>query len=125
MLIILLYYIWCPKQELTGKLARSTLLLQEFEFDIIHQPRVQHAVADYLSPLESGEEGTRVKNYFPDGHLFRVEMITVQEMNEELDYRNDNFPYDRVTTKASISRRKETISSSQPKFLPFKRHSLP
>ena len=46
----LLYLV--SKQELTGKLARWTLLLQEFEFDILHRPRVQHAVADYLSRLE-------------------------------------------------------------------------
>ena len=37
------------KQELTTKLARWILLLQEFEFDILHWPGVQHAIADYLS----------------------------------------------------------------------------
>ena len=46
------------KASLTGKIARWTLLLQEFEFDIYHRPGLQHAVADYLSQLESGEEGT-------------------------------------------------------------------
>ena len=34
------------KQELTGKLARWMLLLQEFEFDILYRPGVQHAFAD-------------------------------------------------------------------------------
>ena len=67
----LLYLV--SKQELTGKLACWTLLLQEFEFDIIRRPGVQHAVTNYLSRLESGEEGTRVKDDFPDGQLFRVE----------------------------------------------------
>jgi hypothetical protein len=37
------------KASLTGKLARWTLLLQEYEFDIVHRPGAQHAVADYLS----------------------------------------------------------------------------
>ena len=63
------------KQELTGKLARWTLLLQEFEFDILHRQGVQNAIADYLSRLESGEEGTRVKDDFPDAQLFRVETM--------------------------------------------------
>ena len=73
----LLYLV--SKQELTGKLAHWMLLLQEFEFDILHWPRVQHVVANYLSRLESGEEGTGVKDDFPDDQLFRV------EMNEEKD----------------------------------------
>ena len=38
----LLYLV--SKQSLTSKLARWTLLLQEFEFDIVHRPGVQHAV---------------------------------------------------------------------------------
>jgi hypothetical protein len=42
------------KASLTGKLARWTLLLQEYEFDIVHRPGAQHAVANYLSRLESG-----------------------------------------------------------------------
>ena len=46
------------KASLTGKLARWTLLLQEFEFDIYHMPRVQHVVADYLSLV--GETGDGV-----------------------------------------------------------------
>ena len=37
------------KQCLIGKLVRWTLLLQAFEFNIIHRPGVQHAVAHYLS----------------------------------------------------------------------------
>ena len=77
----LLYLV--SKQELTGKLARWTLLLQEFEFDIIHRPGAQHAIADYLSRLESGEEAVGVKDDFPDTQLFRVETVKAQEMNEE------------------------------------------
>ena len=40
-------------------------------------------MADYLSRLESGEEGTSVKDDFPDAQLFRVEAVNVQEINEE------------------------------------------
>ena len=79
----LLYLV--SKQELTGKLARWTLLLQEFEFDILHRLGVQHAVADCLSRLESGEEGTGVRDDFPDGQLIQVEAVRVHEINEEIE----------------------------------------
>ena len=46
---------------------------------------MQHVVADYLSRLESGEEGTGVKDDFPDGQLFRVDTVRVQEINEEIE----------------------------------------
>jgi hypothetical protein len=54
------------KASLTGKLARWTLLFQEYEFDIVHRPGVQHVVADYLSRLESGEAPTGVADDFPN-----------------------------------------------------------
>ena len=53
--LALLYLV--SKASSTGKIAQWTLLLQEFEFDIFHRPGVQHAVADYLSRLQSGEAG--------------------------------------------------------------------
>ena len=71
----LLYLV--SKQELIGKLARWTLLLQKFEFDILHRLGVQHVVADYLSQLEWGEAGTGVKDDFPDGQLFWVDTVRV------------------------------------------------
>ena len=43
----LLYVV--SKQSLIRKLARWTLLLQEFEFNIVHRPGLQHVVPDYLS----------------------------------------------------------------------------
>jgi hypothetical protein len=60
------------KALLTGKLARWTLLLQEYEFDIVHRPGIQHAVADYLSLLESREALTGVADAFPDAAVLAV-----------------------------------------------------
>jgi hypothetical protein len=60
------------KASLVGKLARWTLLLQEYEFDIVHRPGAQHAVADYLSRMESGEAPTGVADDFPDGGVVTV-----------------------------------------------------
>ena len=55
-----------------GKLARWTLLLQEFEFDIYHPLGVQHTIVDYLSLLKSGEVGECLKDDFLDGQLFNI-----------------------------------------------------
>jgi hypothetical protein len=60
------------KASLTGKLARWTLLLQEYEFDIVHRPGAQHAVADYLSRMESGEAPAGVADDFPDAGIMTV-----------------------------------------------------
>ena len=47
--------------ELTGRLARWSLMLQEYEFKIIHRPGVDNAVADCCSrmPLPSTEDAGR------------------------------------------------------------------
>ena len=44
---------------------------------------MQHAIADYLSQLESGEEGTRIKDNFPDGQLFWVATVVAMETGED------------------------------------------
>ena len=79
----LLYLV--SKASLTGKLARWTLLLQEFEFEIFHRPNTQHAVANYLSRLDSDETGDDVPDEFSDAELFRVttEMTTDGTVTEE------------------------------------------
>ena len=50
--------------SLMRKLARWTLVLQEFKLNIYHQPKVQHAVETYLSRLESGESSDGVRDKF-------------------------------------------------------------
>jgi hypothetical protein len=60
------------KASLTGKLAQWTLLLQEYEFDIVHRLGAQHAVADYLSRLESGEAPAGVADDFPDAGVMML-----------------------------------------------------
>ena len=66
----LLYLV--SKASLIAKLVRWTLLLQEFEFDIVHRPGAQYVVADYLSRLESGEAPTGVKEDFPDSGVLKI-----------------------------------------------------
>ena len=55
-----------------GRLARWMLILQEFNFEVIHRPGAQHAIADYLSRLYSGEQPTGVDDKFSDAALFAV-----------------------------------------------------
>ncbi len=48
------------------------LLLQEFDYTVIHTPENQHAVADYLSRLEHNEETPGVSDQLPDADLFHA-----------------------------------------------------
>ena len=57
------------------------LLLQEFDFQIQHRPGVQHAFADYLSRLESGEPAEPTYDDLPDANLFH--MTTTPDDNED------------------------------------------
>ena len=83
------------KASLTSKLARWTLLLQELEFKIYHRSGVQHAVADYLSRLESEEARDGVRYEFPDAKLFKVTMeTTVDEIVAGKDkWLTDMYPF--------------------------------
>jgi hypothetical protein len=64
------------KASLTGKLAWWTLLLQEYEFDIVHRLGAQHAMADYLSRLESREAPAGVANDFLDAGVMTLKPET-------------------------------------------------
>lgn len=59
------------QQNLQGRLARWVLLLQEFDFEVIHHPGNQHLVADF-SRLDSGQPAEGVDDEFPDASLFAV-----------------------------------------------------
>ena len=110
----LLYLV--SKQSLTGKLARWTLLLQEFEFDIIHRPGLQHVVANYLSPLELGEPGTGVRHDFPEAQQFREEAENSTNIDEEIA----NLWITEMTLFLSKGLRSEGMSLDERKQLPIK-----
>ena len=56
-------------QSLTSKLARWMLLLQKFEFEIQRRPGAQHAVVDYLTRIEHGENVVEGDDDFPDSRI--------------------------------------------------------
>ena len=66
-----------------GRLARWMLLLQEFDFQIYHRPGVQHAVADYLSRLESREPADSRYDDLPDAGLFSVTTTPTPDEDED------------------------------------------
>ena len=52
--------------KLTGKLARWALILQEYEFEVIHRPGITHQNADTMSrrPLQTSEDFSEARQDF-------------------------------------------------------------
>ena len=72
------------KPYLTGRLARWMLLLQEFDFSIIHTSGKLHAVADYLSRLETGEPATGINDELPNVELFQMKGVSSDSWYEHM-----------------------------------------
>jgi len=68
------------KPQLSGRLARWVLLLQEFNFDIVVHPGKQHSNADFLSRLDESLDpnASLVEDDVPDAKLFEVDVINVE-----------------------------------------------
>ncbi|MCO5552318.1 hypothetical protein L7F22_005829 [Adiantum nelumboides] len=81
------------QQNLTGRLARWVLLLQEFEFEVIHHPGAQHAVVDYLACLDSGEPSTRIADEFPDASLFLTRVVADEARLEQSARKIPSIPW--------------------------------
>ncbi len=68
----LLYLI--NKVVIQGRLARWMLLLQEFDFKVIHKPGKCHFGANFLSRETPKGETTSIQSNLPDAALFQIEM---------------------------------------------------
>jgi hypothetical protein len=66
------------KPQLSGRIARWVLLLQEFEFTVEVRPGKKHGNADHLSRLTEAEGMEPVNDALPDAQLFNVDVITDQ-----------------------------------------------
>ena len=63
------------KLEYTRKLASWMIILQEFEFIIVHVLVLAHAVADHLFHLESCKDSEVLHDDFSDANLFKVVLV--------------------------------------------------
>ena len=77
------------KPQLSGRIARWILLLQEFKFTIEVRPGKKHGNADHLTRL-SNELGTEpVPDALPDAQLFEVDIIT-EDYKDIIQYLSTN-----------------------------------
>ena len=94
------------KQALTGRLAQWMLLLQEFDFEIQHQPGVQHAISDYLSHLEMGEPPNQDHGDLLDAVLFSIDTLPIEFdpndpwITEMIQFLSTGLPPDHLTIDA-------------------------
>jgi hypothetical protein len=66
------------KPQLSGRIARWVLLLQEFNFLVNVRPGKRHANADFLSQISEEVDPESINDNFPDAHLFNVEIIPAE-----------------------------------------------
>lgn len=62
------------KPDLTGRVARWMLLLQEFNYEINVRPGKHHINADYFSRIDGGQDDKEIYDRFPDEELFQVKL---------------------------------------------------
>ncbi|CAM6104287.1 unnamed protein product [Calypogeia fissa] len=60
------------KPDLTGRIARWMLLLQEFNYEVVVRPGKGHANADFFSRINGEMDTSDVDDTFPDEDVFSV-----------------------------------------------------
>ena len=80
------------KLQLSGRITRWVLLLQEFDFDVDVRPRKKHANADFLSQLSKEVNSTSIDDSLPNAHLFNVDVIHVEYADVLYYQKNNTFP---------------------------------
>ena len=82
------------KPQLSGRIARWVLLLQEFNFTVEVRPGKSHANADHLSILRKDSRSEPIDDSFPDAQLFYIDVIP-HEYAKIIEYLHSNkFPTD-------------------------------
>ena len=73
------------KPDLSGRIARWILLLQEFNYEVVVKPGKANANADYLSRLRGPEAVSDINSPFPDEFPDETEVFHISGL-EESDY---------------------------------------
>lgn len=82
------------KPQLSGRIARWVLLLQEFNFTVQVRPGKQHANADHLSRLSMVEAIEPIDDNLPDAHIFNVDIIHLEYVGIIHYLTQEEFPVD-------------------------------
>ncbi|MCO5574265.1 hypothetical protein L7F22_028047 [Adiantum nelumboides] len=80
-------------RNLTRRLANWVLLIKEFDYEVIHRPKAQHAVANYLSRLDSGEPPMGIVDEFLDAPLFLIGVVADLVPLEQSAWMIPNIPW--------------------------------
>jgi hypothetical protein len=80
------------KPQLSGRIARWVLLLQEFNFLVNVQPGKRHANADFLSRISEEVNPESINDNFPNAHLFNVEIIPAEYADVIHHLNTSTFP---------------------------------
>ena len=59
-----------------GCVTTWLVLIQEFDITIVDKPGKDNVVADFLSRMDTSDEGTPVEDSFPNQHLFAISTHT-------------------------------------------------
>ena len=82
------------KPQLSGRIARWILLLQDFDFAVSVRLGKKHANADFLSQISEEVNTDSIDDSFLDAHIFQVDIILVEHA-DIIHYLHTNpFPKD-------------------------------
>ena len=84
------------KPQLSGRIARWVLLLQEFDFDVDVRLGKKHANADFLSRLSKEVDPTSIDDSLLDAHLFNVDVIPIEYADVLYYLKNNTFPLEYI-----------------------------
>ena len=71
-----------------GRICRWLLLFQDFEFEVVVEPRKANVRPDHLSRVESRKYPKGIDDDLPDAHLLRVEAILAELAKISHTYKN-------------------------------------
>ncbi|KAL3694004.1 hypothetical protein R1sor_007655 [Riccia sorocarpa] len=74
------------KADLSGRIARWVLLLQEFDYTVQVRKGTSHANADFLSRLRTEEQVQEIADDFPDEQLFQLSTTKTTRYFDEYSY---------------------------------------
>ena len=69
------------KADLSGRIARWVLLLEEFDYTVQYKPGKKHLRADHLSRLEGEPVSTAIDDDLVDENLFLVTATPIWYQN--------------------------------------------